>query len=69
MVILDEVQHQGLGTELVRRSIDVARAEKLKRVISNILPENIEMRAVCKRLGFVLKHDIEDNIVRGVLEL
>ncbi|HYN15383.1 MAG TPA: bifunctional acetate--CoA ligase family protein/GNAT family N-acetyltransferase [Terriglobales bacterium] len=69
VVILDEVQHQGLGTELVRRSIDVARAEKLKRVISNILPENIEMRAVCKRLGFSLKHEMEDNIVRGVLEL
>ena len=69
VVILDEVQHQGLGTELVRRSIDVARAEKLKRVISNILPENIEMRAVCKRLGFSLKHEMEDNVVRGVLEL
>ena len=69
VVILDEVQHQGLGTELVRRSIDVARAEKLKRVISNILPENVEMRAVCKRLGFSLTHDMEDNVVRGVLEL
>ncbi len=52
VVILDEVQHQGLGTELVRRSLDVARAEKLKKVISNILPENFEMRAVCQRLGF-----------------
>ena len=69
VVILDEVQHQGLGTELVRRSLDVARAEKLKKVISNILPENLEMRAVCKRLGFSLHHEMEDNIVRGVLEL
>ncbi len=69
VVILDEFQHQGLGTELVRRSLDVARAEKLKLVISNILPENFEMRAVCKRLGFHLHHEPEDNIVRGVLEL
>ncbi|HXP47811.1 MAG TPA: bifunctional acetate--CoA ligase family protein/GNAT family N-acetyltransferase, partial [Terriglobales bacterium] len=69
VVILDEVQHQGLGTELVRRSLNVARAEKLKKVISNILPENLEMRAVCKRLGFSLHHEMEDNIVRGVLEL
>jgi len=69
VVILDEAQHRGLGTELVRRSIDVARAESLKRVISNILPENLEMRAVCQRLGFKLRHEIEDNVVRGVLEL
>jgi len=69
VVILDEVQHQGLGTELVRRSLDVARAEKLKKVISNILPENFEMRAVCQRLGFTMHHEMEENIVRGVLEL
>jgi acetyltransferase len=69
VVILDEFQHHGLGTELVRRSIDVARAEKLKKVISNILPENFEMRAVCQRLGFSLAHDLEDGVVRGVLEL
>ncbi len=69
VVILDEFQHHGLGTELVRRSIQVARAEKLKRVISNILPENFEMRAVCQRLGFSLTHDVEDGVVRGVLEL
>jgi acetyltransferase len=69
VVILDDFQHQGLGTELVRRSIEVARAEKLKRVLSNILPENMEMRAVCQRLGFKLHHEMEDNVVCGVLEL
>ena len=69
VVILDEVQHLGLGTELVRRSIDIARDEKLKKVISNILPENFEMRAVCKRLGFTLHHEMEDNLVCGVLQL
>jgi len=69
VIILDEFQHRGLGTELMRRSIDVARAEKLKLVICNILPENFEMRAICQRLGFKLSHATEDNLVRGVLEL
>ncbi len=69
VVILDEFQHRGLGTELVRRNIEAARAEKLKKVIANILPENFEMRAVCKRLGFSLQHDLEDNVVRGTLDL
>jgi len=69
VIILDEFQHRGLGTELMRRSIDVARAEKLKTVICNILPENFEMRAICQRLGFKLRHETDDNVVRGVLEL
>ncbi|HYA96323.1 MAG TPA: bifunctional acetate--CoA ligase family protein/GNAT family N-acetyltransferase [Terriglobales bacterium] len=69
VIILDEFQHRGLGTELMRRSIDVARAEKLKTVICNILPENFEMRAICQRLGFKLRHETDDNVVRGVLEV
>jgi len=69
VIILDEFQHRGLGTELMRRSIDVARAEKLKTVICNILPENFEMRAICQRLGFKLRHETDDNVVRGVLEM
>jgi acetyltransferase len=69
VVILDEFQHLGLGTELVRRNIDVARAERLKRVIANILPENFEMRAVCQKLGFLLEENLEDGIVRGILDL
>lgn len=69
VVVLDEFQHRGLGSELVRRNIAVARAEKLKRVVANILPENFEMHGLCQRLDFTLEHDLEAGIVRGVLEL
>jgi acetyltransferase len=69
VLILDQCQHLGLGTELVRRSIDIARAEKLKKVITNILPENYDMRALCKKLGFEMHSDLEEGIVRGELDL
>ncbi|HVB99670.1 MAG TPA: bifunctional acetate--CoA ligase family protein/GNAT family N-acetyltransferase [Candidatus Dormibacteraeota bacterium] len=69
VVILDDFQHRGLGTELVHKSLEIARAEKLRKVTANILPENLEMRALCKRLGFSLRDDIGEGIVRGVLEL
>ncbi len=69
VVILDDFQHQGLGTELVRRCIQVARAEKLKRVVSSILTENSEMQAICRKLGFRLQAVLEDNLVRAELEL
>jgi acetyltransferase len=68
-VATDSAQHKGLGTELYRRLIQVARDEKLTKVISNMLPENREMRALCTRLGFTMFSSLEDNMIRAELEL
>jgi len=38
---------------------------KLKRVVSTILTENREMRAICQRLGFRMKSDLEDGNDKG----
>ena len=42
-VAIDAAQHKGLGTELFRRLIQLARDEKLAKVVSNMLPENREL--------------------------
>ncbi len=68
-VAIDSAQHQGLGTELYSRLVQVARDEKLTKVISNMLPENREMRAMCTRLGFEMFSSLEDNMIRAELEL
>jgi acetyltransferase len=68
-VAIDEAQHKGLGTELYRRLIQLARDEKLGRVVSNMLPENREMRALCTKLGFQMFSSLEDNMIRAELEL
>jgi len=68
-VIRDEFQHQGLGTELFRRLIAVARDEKLARVVSTILTENREMRGICQKLGFRLHSELEDDTVRAELQI
>ena len=68
-VAIDEAQHKGLGTELYRQLVQLARDEKLSKVISNMLPENREMRAMCVRLGFQMFSNLEDNMIRGELEL
>jgi acetyltransferase len=65
-LISDEFQHQGLGSELYRRLLDVARAEGIGRVVSTMLTENREMRAICKRLGFSVSIDMEDQLVKAV---
>ena len=68
-VAIDAAQHKGLGTELFRRLIELARNEKLGKVVSNMLPENREMRAICTKLGFKMYSSLEDNMIRGEMEL
>ena len=68
-IAIDEAQHKGLGTELYRRLIQFAHDEKLAKLVSNMLPENREMRAVCAKVGFKLFADMEDNLIRAELEL
>jgi acetyltransferase len=65
VLIRDEYQHQGLGSELYRRLLAIARAEKIERVVSTMLPENREMRAICRRLGFQIHIDMEDQLVKA----
>jgi acetyltransferase len=69
VLVDDRCQHQGIGTELYRRLIAVARAEKVKRVVSTILAENHDMRAICQKLGFHMDMDLEDGTVRAELAL
>jgi acetyltransferase len=67
-LITDENQGRGLGTELSRRLIEIARIEKLARVTVEILGGNWQMIEVCRPLGFDLEH-VEDGVVHGVLTL
>jgi acetyltransferase len=69
VLVRDEFQHKGLGTELVSRLLQVARDEKLKAVVSTMLGINREMRAICKRLGFRLQVDMEDDLINARAEL
>lgn len=68
VLITDEYQGQGLGTELSRRIIEIARHEKLDRVTVEILGENRAMIEVCRGLGFHLD-SLEDGSVHGALPL
>src|SRR5258708_5108988 len=69
MLIGDAVQHHGLGTEMLRRLVEIARAEKLERVTAEILPENDHMLHVAKVLGFKLRHSTEERVVKAELRL
>lgn len=69
LVISDEYQRQGLGTELMRRLISVARAEKLTHLSAEVLAENREMLHVTQKTGFRLERGSDETTVRVSLDL
>jgi len=69
VLVSDQFQGRGLGTELLRLTIQVGRDERLSRIRGDILPENMEMRRVCEKLGFRITHLADEGVVRAVLEL
>jgi acetyltransferase len=69
LLVADKWQCQGIGTELLRRILDVARAEKIGRVFAGILPENRAMQRVCERLGFRLHRAPDAPVVEAEIRL
>jgi acetyltransferase len=69
MLISDKFQGHGLGTEMLKRLLEIARAEGLDRVTADILGENRQMLDICKLLGFRLRHSLEEHVVKAILSL
>ncbi len=69
LIISDEFQNRGLGAELLRRLIEVAKDEKMNRVTADILPDNFVMQRICEKVGFGLKRSADDPVVKATLEL
>ena len=61
LLVSDRWQKQGLGSELLKRLVDIARTEKLTRVSAIIMSDNHAMLHVCKKTGFALKADPDNR--------
>jgi acetyltransferase len=68
VLVTDRYQRVGLGTELVRRLIEVARGEKLRRIIAHILPENQLMLKLVRHFQFALTRDEDPVSLAAVLD-
>jgi acetyltransferase len=60
IVVADRYQGAGLGTELLRRLLQVARTEKIRRIEAHILSENAPMLALAKHFHFDCVPDKKD---------
>ena len=68
VLVSDSCQNQGLGMELFRRVIQVARDEKLSRIYAEILPDNFAMKKIAKKLGFRSRMGEDPTSTRAALD-
>jgi acetyltransferase len=69
LLVHDIYHRHGLGTALLRRLIEVGRAEGLRRIAATMLCDNYGMQRTCQKLGFQLKYVPEDQAMIASLEL
>ena len=69
LIVSDAYHKKGLGSELLRRLIQVARDEKLSTLKGAIMPDNPDMQRLCERLGFELSYSDEEKLVMADLNL
>ncbi|MGA8658782.1 MAG: GNAT family N-acetyltransferase [Chthoniobacterales bacterium] len=69
IVISDQWQGKGLGTELLSRLLDIGKQEQIGRIVAYILPDNLPMQRVCKKLGFDVRYDANAEAYKAVISL
>jgi acetyltransferase len=69
VLVSDRFQRLGLGTLLVGRLLEVGRAEGLERITAEILFDNHPMQRISKKLGFHLRRDTEEMVMKAALDL
>ncbi len=68
LLVSDRYQCQGLGTELLKRLLQVGQDEQLEHIHAEILADNSAMQRVCEKLGFSLQL-IEAGVMQATIEV
>jgi acetyltransferase len=69
IVVSDAFQRQGLGIHILRLLVEIARKEGLERIFALILPENYGMLGVSRKVGFTVRFDRLDEVMRAEMKL
>ncbi len=64
LTVADGMQRQGIGRELMRRLMGLARARNIDVMEGEVLSNNTKMLALCTRLGFRIVRTEERDVVK-----
>ena len=65
----DARQGMGVGTELLRRIVEVARAEGVATLSADMRADNDGMRRAAEKVGFELTAGSAEEIIRAEMRL
>jgi acetyltransferase len=69
VLVSDQYQNLGLGNELLRRVVQIARDEKLSNVSGEILTDNLAMQVIMRHLGFRVRAGEDLTSLQAFLDL
>lgn len=52
LTVKDQWQNQGIGLKLMQKLLQIAKDEKIEKIVARMLPENYQMEKLCRHLGF-----------------
>ena len=68
LLVLDEFQGRGLGTELLRQLIQAARDQSITSIEAEMLRDNVAIQTVLRKFGFRLRL-LDPRVVHAALNL
>jgi acetyltransferase len=69
LLVSDNFQGEGIGMELIKRLIDVAKREKIKQIIAVISKENETMKMLCEKTGFSFITNAKTEMIEASITL
>jgi acetyltransferase len=69
VIVSDRFQHQGLGSEMLRRLVAIAKDENVGTVFGTVLEDNTEMLSLVKKLGFKVLPTENEHLLRAEIKL
>ena len=69
IVVSDQYQGQGLGTQLLKLLVEIGRKEGMEVIFGHILLENYAMQRISKGLGFTVKYDNYADVMKAEIRL
>jgi len=69
VIVGDPWQGKGIGAELLKRCLSISKDRGIEKVTGIVLPENTQMLALAKKLGFSVKRVVGENDYKLKIDL
>jgi acetyltransferase len=69
LLVSDKYQGEGIGTEVVKRLIEVAKREKIKQILAVMSKENETMKVLLQKTGFALATNEKTEMIEATISL